>query len=154
MRTNPLPRLLLGALVLAADPRLGAADKDDPVFADRKLSEWVADLRSDELKTRSTAQRVLPLIGPKAAPAVPELLEIAAYERLGFDSPRFATPPGMFGSSPVAQGSAFEETVQAIGADAVPALAAGLKHPFAGVREKAARALRRLGRPPRTRRRN
>src|SRR5262249_43559124 len=50
-------------------------DKNDPIVQGRKLSEWVKELKSWDSQARGKAAAAIGQLGPRAASAVPALIE-------------------------------------------------------------------------------
>jgi len=64
----------LAAQTPSQTPPQAAADTD-PVVRDRKLSEWIADLKAQAPYNRNMAAYEISFLGPAAAPAVPALID-------------------------------------------------------------------------------
>jgi HEAT repeat protein len=70
-----LAALTLSTAAAAQTPPTQASATEEPVVRDRKLSEWIADLKALAPYNRNMAAYEIATLGPAAAPAVPALVE-------------------------------------------------------------------------------
>jgi HEAT repeat protein len=130
-------------------------DGADPVYAGKPLSAWRADLKGTDRTKQEIAIKAVEGLGPKAVPALPDLLEIPlaggpdtsyAIKAMGK-----AAVPGLTSNLKAGGKSTPDRALFGLrrlgpaGVDAVPALVGTLDHTSPGVRTLAANALRVMG---------
>ena len=77
---NSLRLVALGLFLLASPIAAGAEPAEEPKFADRPLSQWIAELDDSDALVREEAIEVLGRIGPEAKRSVPKLEKILAND--------------------------------------------------------------------------
>ncbi len=117
----------------APKPRAKPRKAKEPVFQDRTLSSWVADLKAAAPYTRTQAAYAISGMGAAAAPAVPALVEALKDEE---------------GPVRIATIVALTEIGDPGAKPAIPALQNALDDRNEDVAHLARRALRRLGVEP------